>query len=353
MLKNDTIIYMNSSFTKVQHNFFLILFICSAGVMFLIWRPFLSSLVLAASFAIVFHPLYNRIARLFRGNGSFASLLTVIIILLVVLIPLALIGFLLFNEARSLYISVATGSGSTALVNGLVDNIQSHIQEYIPSFHVDFPFYVQNVLQWGINHLDLFFSSFLSILVGTVVMIIAMFFFLRDGKAFKNKLFILSPLDHKYDQDIFQKLVQTINSVIKGSLVIGITQGIFATIGFTITGVPNPLIWGVAATLASFIPGVGTSLVTVPCMIFLYFTAPLWHSVVLLVWALGGVGLIDNLLTPYILNRGIQIHPFLILISVLGGITFFGPLGFIMGPIMLAFFFALLDIYPLIIKEQQ
>jgi predicted PurR-regulated permease PerM len=117
-------------------------------------------------------------------------------------------------------------------------------------------------------------------------------------------------------------------------------------------GIPNPLIWGVAAMMSSFIPGVGTSIITIPAIIFLFLTAPLWHGVGLIIWALGGVGVIDNFLSPFIYNRGIKIHPFLVLLTVLGGIAFFGPIGIIMGPIMLAFFFALLDIYPTIIQNK-
>lgn len=73
----------------------------------------------------------------------------------------------------------------------------------------------------------------------------------------------------------------------------------------------------------------------------------------LLVWQISVVGLIDNLMAPYLINRGMKIHPFFILLSVLGGIGFFGPIGFLLGPVVLAFLFSLLDIYPMVIGTRN
>jgi predicted PurR-regulated permease PerM len=184
-------------------------------------------------------------------------------------------------------------------------------------------------------------------------MIVTLFFLLRDGEAFREFLFKLSPLGEKYDRGIFLKITNAVNSVIKGSLMIAVVQGLFATAGFIVAGIPNPVVWGVVAMFSSLIPGIGTSLVTVPCIIFLYFTAPLLHTILLILWVVFGVGMIDNLLAPLVMRRGMKIHPLLILLSVLGGLTFFGPIGFIIGPVTLAFFLTLIDIYPIIISENK
>ncbi|MCC2630307.1 MAG: hypothetical protein K0S38_116 [Candidatus Paceibacter sp.] len=343
---------MNSA-TKIQHYFFLILVLIACTIMFFIWRPFLAPLVFAGSLAIVFFPVFDRINAKLGGRNTISALLTVLLILLVVLIPLIIVGGLLFNEARGLYFDIATDSGGVNIINQITDTLQTKLQSIAPDATLNTQQYLQNGLQWILEHLNTFFSSFIAIIFGLVIMFIALFFFLRDGRAFRDKVFVLSPLNQEYDKEIFRKLVTTIDSVIKGSLFVGLIQGAFATIGYFITGVPNPILWGIATMFASFIPGIGTSLVTVPAIIFLFVTQPLWHAVVLAIWAFSGVGLIDNFLTPVILKRGIKVHPFLILISVLGGIAFFGPIGLLMGPIMLAFFFALLDIYPLIIRDQK
>lgn len=345
---------MNSTSAKTQHYFFLFLLISAFAIMFYVWRPFLGPIVIAGSFAIVFHPVYERIAHRLGGYKNMSALFTVLIILVLVLLPLVFVGGLLLNEARNLYVSlVAQNSSGVSLINDIVNSLQTKLQTISPNITLNVAQYAEAGLQWILTHLNAFFSGFLNAVLKTVVMFIALFFLLRDGRALKDRLFLLSPLDHKYDQNIFSKITLAINSVVKGSLVIALVQGAFATLGFFVTGLPNPIIWGVCTTISSFIPGVGTSLVTVPAIVFLLATQPLWQGVVLAAWAVGGIGLIDNFLTPIILQRGIRIHQFFILISVLGGILYFGPIGFILGPIMLAFFFALLDIYPMIVKDEH
>ena len=104
--------------------------------------------------------------------------------------------------------------------------------------------------------------------------------------------------------------------------------------------------------LASLIPNVGTALVLVPSVAFLYFTGHTGASVGLAIWGAIGVGFIDNLLGPHLIERGIKIHPLLILLSVIGGITLLGPIGFVAGPVILSLLFTLLEIYPSILSRK-
>lgn len=342
---------MNSSITKLQHNFFLLIFIGSAFILLLMYQPFLNSLVLAGSFAIVFQPFYLWISRKVAKKESIAALLTVFLVLVLVLLPLLIIGGFLFDEVKNLYISLAIRS-DVSPIGLFLENLETHLKSFVPDINLNVPQYVESILRWTVSHLDSFFSSFLGVLLNSIIMVIALFFLLRDGKKFREKLYTLSPLGRQNDENILARLTLAVNSVIKGSLVISVIQGIFTATGFMITGIPNPVLWGVVAMILSLIPGVGTSLVTVPGILYLFFSAPLWHGILLAVWAIFGIGLIDNLLSPYVMKRGMNIHPLLILLSALGGISFFGPIGFILGPIVLAFFFALLDIYPRIITNE-
>jgi predicted PurR-regulated permease PerM len=138
---------------------------------------------------------------------------------------------------------------------------------------------------------------------------------------------------------------------VRGHLVIGILQGLVVGFGFFIFGVPSPVIWGVAAAVASLIPMIGTSLVIIPGILILLLAGSLVQAIGLLIWGIFAVGLIDDLLGPYLIERGIKIHPFLILLSALGGIALLGPVGFLAGPVILALLFALLDLYPTIVKQ--
>ncbi len=230
------------------------------------------------------------------------------------------------------------------------DRLEAYIQRFAPDINIDIVQYVQYGLQWTIGHLDSFFSGFFRIALGLFIMVLALFYLLRDGKELRAKFITLSPLNNAYDIQIIDKLKVAVNSIVRGSLVVAILQGILASIGVWIFGLPNIIIWGVCATIASLIPGLGTFIVLGPAVAYLFFTGNVGAAIGLLVWAVCIVGLVDNFVTPFLFGRGIKVHSFLILLSVLGGLAFFGPIGFLLGPIILALFFALLDIYPLILK---
>ena len=156
-----------------------------------------------------------------------------------------------------------------------------------------------------------------------------------------------------HDETIFNKLALAINSVVRGNLAVAIIQGILTAVGFTIFGVPNAVLWGSVAAITALIPGIGTALVIFPAIIFLFISGEALSAFGLLLWGVMAVGLIDNFLGPKLASRGMRLHPFLILLSIFGGIGFFGPIGFLLGPIILSLLFALLEIYSLISKAKE
>jgi predicted PurR-regulated permease PerM len=337
---------------KLQHNFFLIIFIVALVVMFFVFRPFLTSLVLAFALAIVFQPIYTRILKRFNNRETIAALSTVLIVVVVVLIPLIIIGSLLFEEVKSLYTNFAASSGEAGVIAHASDVIQYYIHAIAPGSTVNLGAYIEGSLAWALSHLNAIFAAFLNVFLVIVVMIIALFYILRDGAKLKRQYMNLSPLSDSYDENILNRLKSAIESVMRGSLIIAVVQGTLAGIGTSLAGLPNPVIWGLMAMVASLIPALGTGLVMVPAIIYLFVTKQYVDGAILLVWQSLVVGLVDNFLTPHLLRRGMKLHPFLILLSVLGGVTFFGPIGFILGPIVLALLFSLLEIYPLIMKSE-
>jgi len=134
---------------------------------------------------------------------------------------------------------------------------------------------------------------------------------------------------------------------------IAIIQGLLSGAGFFIFGVPNPALWGIIAAICALVPGFGTSLVLVPAIIYLFFAGTGAAAIGLALWGALLVGLVDNFLSPILMQRGINIHPLFILFSIIGGLAFFGPSGFIMGPLFLSLLFTLFDIYHLFIQRQK
>jgi len=105
------------------------------------------------------------------------------------------------------------------------------------------------------------------------------------------------------------------------------------------------VLWGVIAAFGALIPGVGTTIVLVPAVLYLLWTSQYLFALGLFIWGTAAVGLIDNLLGPYLISRGNNLHPYMILLSVLGGVLAFGPIGFVVGPVLLSLFLVLIELY--------
>lgn len=340
--------------SKTQHYFFLVILIGVIVFSVLIFYPYLTSLLLALVFSVMFRPLHRWVSRIFSGGNqasSFSSFVTLLIVAILIITPLIFLGKQIYVESEHLYFSL-TEEGQRAQIintlNTLSQTFADKLFNVFPAYNFDslnITTYVQNFLEWSFANLDTIFSSVTRLALQIFIMLFALFYLLRDGGKLKRDLIVLSPLLDNYDEKILAKLKQAIRSVVAGSLVVSVIQGILTGLGFFIFGVPNPALWGSFAVVSALIPGIGTSLVLVPGILYLFFTSTNLYALGLLIWGMVAVGLIDNYLGPILVNRGVNIHPFLILLSVMGGLAFFGPIGFIAGPLVVALLFALLEIY--------
>ena len=326
--------------------YFLVALLAGVGIVtFFIFEPFLYALILAVIFATVFAPVHKRVLSIMRKSHGLASLLTTAFVLVVIVVPITFLSTQIFQEATSLYSSVVNDGGASGLMSNLEEVARGTLASFLPIGSLDFSQYIKQGLSFLIQHLGTVFSNVAKILVGVFVLFIALYYLFKDGQEFKKSVISLSPLSDVYDEIIFRKLELAINSVARGSISVALTQGFLTAIGLAIFGVPNPVLWGSVAAVTALIPGVGTALVLIPSILFLFFTGTTASAVGLLVWGIVAVGLVDNVLGPKIVGKGAKLHPFLILMSILGGISFFGPIGFIFGPLALSLLFAFLEIY--------
>lgn len=327
----------------LEIGFFITLIVGVLLLTFFIFQPYLGALFLAIVFAILFDPVYEFLLRNFKLNKTISSLVTVLIMVLTILIPLIFFGALIFQEAR-----VLVDNSTTLLLGDKVIALKDYIENIIP-VSVDVVGYAQKGLSAVVSNLGGLFAGFLQMVINIFLVIIALFFFLRDGKKFKERLVVLSPLSDNYDEDILEKVRVAINSVVRGALIIAFIQGILTSIGFLLFNVPNPALWGGVAVIVSLIPILGTPLVILPAVVYLFISGYATLAFGLLLWGIFVVGMVDNFLRPMLIEHDIKIHPFLILLSVFGGIGYFGPIGFIVGPVILSLLVALLGIYPSIL----
>lgn len=335
----------------VRPYFLVALLIGAVILVAFIFDPFLKALALAMVFAVVLQGLYKRILKVIGGNSSLASLITVVISAVIILAPLSLMGILVANEAQEVYQSLEEGSGRSTIalvflqVDETLGGVVPGLGELSRNVSANIDLYTKELLQWITKHSGAIFASVSSLLLSLFVFLIALYYLLRDGKRVREVLIELSPLNNNEDERVYARLELAVTSVIRGNLTIALIQGVLTAIGFWIFGVPNSVLWGMTAGVAALIPGFGTALVFIPAVIFLFFSGATLQAVGLLVWGVVAVGFIDNLLGPKLIGKGMQLHPLLVLLSVLGGIALWGPAGIFLGPLALSFLFALLSIY--------
>ncbi len=346
---SSTVLTMNNE--KLQPVFLISILVGSFLLAFLIFKPFLIALSLAAVFSVVLHPVYKRILLAMPGWQSAAAGVTMLVCLVCILVPLSFLILRIVGEAQQLYASMANGSG-TLYLSTVVQSFQEFVRVHVPgmqSYTASVPLsadvYARGALTWIVQHLGDAFSSVTSVFLNTLVFLFALYYLLRDGRQLKRSIIELSPLRDTDDRLIFTRLELAVNSIIKGNLTIALIQGVQIAIGFTLFGVPNPILWGAVGSISALIPGIGTMLVLIPAIAFLFVTGSTVPSLGLLIWGLFAVGLIDNFLGPRLVGHGAQLHPLVVLLSVLGGVAFFGPVGVFFGPLCISLLFALLSIY--------
>lgn len=333
----------------IERYFFFGLFLATFVFTFFIFRPFWIVLVLGASFSIILYPIYAWLNKKYFPSWL-ASLLTLLLFILVLCIPLFGIGTIVFKQSQDLYRSVI--SNSHALPS--VDLIGNKINQILPNgVSFDINEKISSLISFLTSNLANIFSTTANFLISFFLMLLAIFYFLKDGERWKKFLLRLSPLANTDDEKIINRLSQTINGVIRGTVFIALIQGILMGIGLEIFGIQNSAIWGVTAGIASLVPTVGTSLVSVPIIIFLLLTEQFIPAIGLLIWSVVVVGTVDNFLSPYVIGNKIRIPPFIILFSVLGGIALLGPVGILIGPLAVSLLYTLNEIYHGEFKQTQ
>ncbi len=313
-------------------------------------RPFLVTVGLAAVFAVMFTPLNGRFQRagLSRGLASFATL---IVGTVCVAVPLAFLSVQLFHEAENVYQLISGPETLTRAQAALVsfgasaDHIVPGAQAYLASLSADLSAHARQGLQWALGNAADVFSGTFSFLLQFFVFVMTLYYFLKEGPLLRTRIERFSPLTHAETQALFARLTRTINSVVRGSLVIALIQGALTAVGFLLFGIPNAVLWGTIAVIGALIPSIGTALVIVPGVLYLFLAGHAGAAIGLGLFGLFGVGAVDNVLRPILVGGTARIHPLLILLSVLGGIALFGPGGIFLGPLVISLFLGLLSLY--------
>lgn len=339
--------------SRLQGIFFTVLIVGVLFLSFLVFKPYLGALCVAVILRIVFDAFHEKVLRFARGSENFAAILSTLAIVFFIITPLIFVGVFLFDDIQNLYLKIVSGNIDFSFVERLTSPERDFIRSFIPDFSFDLREYAREGLSFLLAHIGSVFSSIVSLIFNFFLMLLALFYLFRDGNRFRKNLIFLSPLSDNYDESLLVRLSDGVSSVVKGSLSVAIIQGILSALGFFIFGVPNPILWGSFAAVAALVPNLGTAIVVLPAIIFLFWNGAAGSALGLLIWGIVIIGLIDNLLAPHFMKKGLKVHPFLVLLGVLGGFAFFGPLGFLVGPVLVALLMALLDMYPSIVGGES
>jgi predicted PurR-regulated permease PerM len=335
--------------------FFALLILLLYGA-FLILTPFLTAITWAVILAILVYPLYAWLLQRLRGRANIAAITVIVVITLLVIAPgIELVRFLA-DEAVSLVQSVR----SLLDEEGKQDLLAKPWVQQILSWWnmvslglVDFKINWKELLVQGAQSSSTFLvtqvkgiaQNVLAFTINFIVALFALFFFLRDGADYLNRLQRLLPMDREHQERLLSNIVDAVTAVVHGSLVVAMVQGLLAGLAYWVLGVPFAALWGVATAFAALLPIGGSTLVTVPATIYLFLQGENIRGVILLVWSLGIVGGVDNVLKPLLIGNRLGVPVLFLFFGILGGLALFGPVGLILGPALFALLRALLDLY--------
>lgn len=328
----------------VEYVFFFVILVASGYMVWQVLSPFITALALALIIVTICYPLYEWIeGRVYKNNKSLAAGLTTFIAVFLIVLPLVFISSVFVKELVSFYQTL--GAGQELSIERYTTSIETTIQSYIPGFTINFTEQLRQTAEWFVGNIGAIFAGTISTIFLVFIALIGSYYFFRDGREFLKLLIKISPLPDSDDHIILSRLATAVRSVATGVLLLSLIQGISAALGFTIFGIERAVLWGAIGAILAMIPGIGTPTIMVPAILFLFFTGAPVAAAGLLTWMIVSIVVVDNIIGPQLMSRGSNMHPFIILTAVLGGISTFGPIGFIVGPVIVTLFIVLLEIY--------
>jgi predicted PurR-regulated permease PerM len=331
-----------------QASFLLILAVVSLLMAVIIW-PFATALLWAALAAIMFQPLYRWMLKKTRGRRNPAALGSLTVIFFAVLVPAALLAALVFEEALVLVSTLqeqpldlaATFDRVYSMLPQVaqeavdrsgwadVESAQARLQELLAE---SAGMIATQAVSIG--------SGALSFMLAFAVGLYVMFFLLRDGERIGRTLLNTVPVERSISERLAERFLGIVRATIKGSGVVGLVQGVLAGISFVIVGLDSALLFGVLTTIFALVPVIGAGAVYVPVGLWLLVAGEAWQGIFVLVFGFAVISSSDNVLRPILVGRDTGIPDWIILVTTLGGISFLGFSGIVLGPLVAGLFLA-------------
>jgi predicted PurR-regulated permease PerM len=332
-------------------SFFVLVALTTAAFLALI-AGFVMPVFWAAVLATVFFPLQRRYVAWLGGRRSLAALATMLTILGLVVAPLVLVGVAVSREAVYLHDQITSGTIDLQAPLRFLRRLAPLAGDYLANFGIEVESLAQRLSTSAIAMSQFIASRALGIGQDVLrvtalffLMLYILFFFLRDGNQLVAMLIRVLPLGHGRKRRLFGKFADVSLATMKGTLVVGAVQGAIGAILFWVLGIPAPVFWGTLMAAFSVLPAVGPGLVWLPAAVILLSMGHILKGIVLVLAGVLVIGLVDNVLRPLLVGRDTQMPDYLVLLATLGGLGLFGVSGFVIGPVIAAFFLAVWDMF--------
>jgi predicted PurR-regulated permease PerM len=325
--------------------FHLVLVFVSVGLLLAVaiplWKPLLLGAVLAAGLL----PWHDRLSAWLHGRRGLVAALFVIGLILLILLPL---GWVISVAVRETLAGVAflremlQTHGPEALLERLPGWLSGPIRSLLGSFSASTEEMSALAKARGpatAAAVGTAVGATAQILVQGIFLLIAFYFLLLDGRRLVRWLAKVSPSPDE-TLSIANHLARASRSVLSSLFLTALVQAAAATVGYLIAGVPHPVFFGLLTLIAALIPSIGTAIVALPVAGLMFVLGHPWAALFLALWALGVVGLIDNVVKPLLIKGGVQLDAAVLFFALIGGLALFGAVGLIVGPLAVALFVA-------------
>ena len=332
--------------TKIDEAYFdrimtVIILIALIVFSFLLLKPILLSIIFGLLLAFVFIPLYDWLYKKTKSKNLAASII-IAFLLLIIFLPIWFLTPILIDQSFKIFQTTLQIDFVTPLKNIFPkffasEQFSTQISSVVSSFTIKTANSVTNAFTDILLNLP-------SISMHLLVVLFTFFFTLRDRDEVADYVKSLLPFPKEVENKLFQYSSEITKSVIYGTILIGMLQGIIAGLGFFIFGAPNALFLTLLAMIAGVLPILGTPIIWIPVFILMLIAGN-----GLAAWGIFAFGMVstwvDNILRPLFISKMTKIHSGIVLISMIGGAFFFGILGLVIGPLVIAYLLIILELY--------
>ncbi|MBI3357731.1 MAG: AI-2E family transporter, partial [Nitrospirae bacterium] len=332
----------------------LVLLLYQIGLMF---QPFLFPALWAGLLAHWAFPLHLRLTKLLGWNETLSAAALTVAALGMVVVPLVVMGVMLVREAgaaeQAIRTWIAAGGlqqlldqlATIPLIGGWLRTVVSSINVQALSMEQSVVAGVKGLSQFLVGQMGDLLKNVFILVTDFFIMLLVLFFLFQDGRQWLAALYELIPMEESHKHKIVTRLDQTVRAVVKGMLVTAIVQGVLAGLAYLVLDVPFPMVLTALTIILAPIPFGGTALVWGPVVLYLFWIGTVGKALLMLVWGIGVVSMVDQVLRPWLIGQDVQIPVLLLVLSVLGGLALYGLLGLFVGPILVSLLMTAIQIY--------